>query len=413
MKTPDTERTTTGRAPPSTTSDAGVTLHPGPVSRVRLLGSEILRGLRKHETTPLSNAQHLRAAVEWLAVSQRATGTEGSASAYNLVLGWGGPYPETTGYIVPTLYDYAAATGDEAASERAERMAEWLLTTQFDHGGFPAGDSPDTETEPSVFNTGQILFGLVRAYEETGDERYREAVRRAGEWLVEVQDEAGYWDRFDYHDTVHSYSSRVGWALVRASEVTGEAAFREAASANLHWVARQARGDGWFDHCGFEPGQEPFLHTLAYTVRGLLEGGFALGDDELVAVATRSADALLTRQRRDGILRGQYDESMRPGDYYCLTGNAQMAVVWYRLFEETGAAKYREAGDETVAFLKTRQRMDGPAVVRGGLRGSSPVWGRYMYLRYPNWAAKFLVDALLLADRVADRPPSREHDLIA
>lgn len=403
MTTPQSELVASSTGASAVThAEAGDTLTPGPLARLGLLGSELLRDLRGRETTPGTNAEHLRAAVEWLGRSQHVTDTGGSASAYNLVLGWGGPYPETTGYIVPTLYDYAAATGDETARESAERMAEWLLTTQFEDGSFPAGDSPETETEPSVFNTGQILFGLARAYEETGDGRYREAVRRAADWLVVVQHEAGYWDQFDYHDTVHSYSSRVGWALVRASEVTGETRYREAASANLHWVARQAREDGWFDHCGFEPGDDPFLHTLAYTIRGLLEGGLGLGDDELVAVATRAADSFLVRQRRDGVLRGQYDESMRPRGYYCLTGNAQMAVVWYRLYEETGEAKYREAADETVAFLKTRQRMDGPAVVRGGLRGSDPVWGRYMYLRYPNWATKFLADALLLAERLGE-----------
>jgi hypothetical protein len=28
--------------------------------------------------------------------------------------------------------------------------------------------------------------------------------------------------------------------------------------------------------------------------------------------------------------------------------------------------------------------------------GSFPIWGRYAPLSYPNWAAKFFVDALLL-----------------
>jgi hypothetical protein len=370
-----------------------------PLARARTLVSELVRDARGRETVPGTNAEHLTAAVEWLCASQDATGTGGCASAYNLVLGWGGPYPETTGYIIPTLYDYAEATGDERASERAEGMAEWLLTTQFDHGGFPAGDDPENETDPSVFNTGQILFGLVRAHEETGDDRYVVSARRAAEWLVSVQHEDGYWDQHDYNDTVHSYSARVGWALAEAAELTGEASFREGARANLRWVAAQGRENGWFEHCGFEPGEDPFLHTLAYTVRGLLEGGLLLDDERVLDAATRAADAFLDRQTREGVLKGQYDAGMRPGDYYCLTGNAQMAVVWYRLFEENSEERYRETADETVAFLKTRQRMDGPATVRGGLRGSDPVWGRYMYLRYPNWAAKFLADALLLAER--------------
>jgi len=372
--------------------------------RMWLLIREVLRDLRGYESPPETNTDHLDAAIQWLYASQDATDVGGCASVYNLVLGWGGPYPETTGYIVPTLYDYAALTGDATPRHRAERMATWLLSTQLDDGGFPAGVDPTPETEPSVFNTGQILLGLVRAYEETGEERYREAVRRAGDWLVSVQHADGYWDRFDYNDTVHSYSARVAPALIRAAEVTDEPSFRDAGAANLRWAAGQARGNGWFEHCGFEPGADPFLHTIAYTVRGLLDGGIALDDEEILDAARRSADALHDIKRRDGALRGQYDAEMRPRQFYCLTGNAQMAVVWYRLYGETAEERYREVADETVAFLKSQQRMDGPPAVRGGLRGSDPVWGRYMSLRYPNWAAKFLADALLLAERYDGSP---------
>jgi len=34
--------------------------------------------------------------------------------------------------------------------------------------------------------------------------------------------------------------------------------------------------------------------------------------------------------------------------------------------------------------------------VRGGMPGSNPRSGGYMKHRYPNWAAKFFMDALML-----------------
>jgi hypothetical protein len=33
--------------------------------------------------------------------------------------------------------------------------------------------------------------------------------------------------------------------------------------------------------------------------------------------------------------------------------------------------------------------------IRGGISGSQPVWGKYMTLRYPNWAAKFHSDTMI------------------
>ena len=385
----------------TTVSDVG-SIRGEAVPRASILLAELSNDVVGRSTAPRTNREHATAAVEWLYRAQDATDGGGCASAYNLVLGWGGPYPETTGYIVPTLYDYANRYGSAEARDRAELMASWLLETQFNSGAFPKGDDPETETDPSVFNTGQILFGLVRAYEETGDERYREASRRAGEWLVSVQHPNGYWNRFDYNGVVHSYSSRVGWALLEAADCTGEQPFRAAAKRNLEWVIDQQHDNGWFGLAGFDTGDVPFLHTIAYTIRGVLEGSQLLDDGELLERVRLSADSLLEEQRHRGILRGALDENFDGPEFYCLTGNAQMAVVWYRLFQLTGETAYRSAADRTVRFLKRKQRMGGRPEVRGGLKGSDPVWQRYMYLRYPNWAAKFLVDALLLADAVRD-----------
>jgi hypothetical protein len=33
--------------------------------------------------------------------------------------------------------------------------------------------------------------------------------------------------------------------------------------------------------------------------------------------------------------------------------------------------------------------------LRGAVAGSAPLWGDYMRMRYPNWAAKYHCDALM------------------
>ena len=37
-----------------------------------------------------------------------------------------------------------------------------------------------------------------------------------------------------------------------------------------------------------------------------------------------------------------------------------------------------------------------PAGMQGAVAGSYPLWGRYMRMRYPNWAGKYFCDALLM-----------------
>jgi hypothetical protein len=39
---------------------------------------------------------------------------------------------------------------------------------------------------------------------------------------------------------------------------------------------------------------------------------------------------------------------------------------------------------------------DAADEVRGGIAGSWPIWGAYSRFEFPNWAAKFFADALML-----------------
>jgi hypothetical protein len=101
----------------------------------------------------------------------------------------------------------------------------------------------------------------------------------------------------------------------------------------------------------------------------------------------------LKYEDRDAI--GLFEEEWNDAWYHCLPGNAQVANIWLRLYQETGEEKYLEAGSRTVRFLKRHHSLTGPSSVRGGLPGSYPIFGKYMYLRYPNWGVKFFADALL------------------
>ena len=370
-------------------------------------GRERLRAIvdAARTQTPLAvetgeDEEHLTAAIRWLFRSQDAVDGRGSAATYNLLLGWEPPYPETTGYIIPSLYAYADGVGSgtdlgREARDRASTMVDWLETVQLPCGAFPGGTGEDGD--PNVFNTGQAVFGLVEAARRTDDASYAAAVEEACDWLVDVQDEDGAWRSFDYEGEVHSYTTRVGWALLEGATVVENRAdaYRDAAAANLRWARGKRRPNGWFDDAAFTPGDDPFLHTIAYTIRGLLEGGVRLDDDDLVAAARGSADVLLELQRRLGPLKGAYDAEWSPSRYHCLTGNAQMGIVWLRLHELTGEQKYRLAARESAEFLKRHQALSGADPIRGALPGSYPHVGRYLFLRYPNWATKFFADLLM------------------
>lgn len=112
----------------------------------------------------LTNEEHMKLAAEWLAAAQDATSDGGVSALYSVRTGWDVSYPETTGYIIPTLLNYSRLTGQDTWRERAIRMADWLLSIQLSDGAFPQRTDPVT---PLVFDTGQIIFGLIGAFHET------------------------------------------------------------------------------------------------------------------------------------------------------------------------------------------------------------------------------------------------------
>jgi len=361
-----------------------------------------------------SNSIHSAAAMDWLCRAQDASRDGGVAARYRFSRGWAASYPETTGYIIPTFFNYAALTGEENYRRRAIRMADWLLSVQHENGAFP-GHDVSTKSEPRVFNTGQALLGLVRAFRETGQEAYLQASIRAGDWLVAMQDADGAWNKFAYYQRPHTYYTEVDWPLLELFAATQNAAYHAAAVKHLNWVLPHQQPNGWIDRCGFRDDAAPFLHTIAYTIQGLLESGVNLqpqapAENIYVQAARRASEALLHRYEIRGFMAGQFDRDWKGTvTYSCLTGNAQTAVNWLRLYELTGDARFLNGAVKLNDDVKSTQdlKSNNPGI-RGGIKGSHPIWGRYIYYGYPNWAAKFFVDALLLEDKLLHELYQRE-----
>src|SRR5687768_441667 len=139
--------------------------------------------------------EHLLAAVDWLTRAHDASGNGGVSRAYGVgwhpyfrTRGWQPAYPETTGYIIPTMFDVASHLGRPDLRKRAIRMADWELEVQLSSGAVQGGVIGEQAVPtPAAFNTGQVLFGLVRAHMETGNDDYLVAGRRAADYLVGAQ----------------------------------------------------------------------------------------------------------------------------------------------------------------------------------------------------------------------------------
>jgi uncharacterized protein YyaL (SSP411 family) len=340
---------------------------------------------------------HLQAAMSWLCRAQDACPAGGVALDYSLRCGWSPGYPETTGYIIPTFIRYAAVSGEEEYLERALRMADWELSIQEPDGSFQGGPQ-GSGLGSFVFDTGQVVFGLLEAHRLSGRDKYLQGAVGAGDWLVRMQDPEGMWRRAAYHHIPHVYYTRVAWALAELGNYLDSQVYRDAACRNIDWALTQQLDNGWFRCAGFtEAGHRaPFTHTIAYTIEGVLETGVCLRREDYVDAAARSALAL-QRIGNNGFYHGRYDRDWRSTDRYsCLTGNAQIACIFLRLHEIRGGQGYLEAARAINRFVSRCQEIRGADTTRGAISGSYPIWGGYLRYTFPNWAAKFFADALML-----------------
>jgi len=364
----------------------------------------LVRACRRAITRPVGEAvsleRSLDAAYAWLCAAQDASPDGGVAGCYNLLKGWGGSYPETTGYIIPSFFHYSETRQSPEARRRALRMADWECEVQLPSGAVRSG-MLGVQAAPAVFNTGQVLFGWVAAYAATGDMRYARSAVSAAEWLTGAQDDDGAWRKHLSvltSSTVQAYNVRAAWGLALAGRELNESRWVQAAIRNCDWTLAQQAENGWFAFNAFSDAEDPLLHTIGYVLEGLLGAGQLLGRETYVRAAGKGARPLMEIYRRTGILRGRYDRRWNAAaSWRCLTGEAQIALVLQRLANITGDAIYAETARLLLEGIARLQDAESPyPESRGAVFGSEPIWGGYGPFNYLNWAAKFFMDALML-----------------
>lgn len=88
-------------------------------------------------------------------------------------------------------------------------------------------------------------------------------------------------------------------------------------------------------------------------------------------------------------------------EWSCLTGEAQMANNWMRLYSITGRVEWLSQVPPVLAFLKrTQNRTSDVDGIRGGIKGSFPLNGGYGRFEILNWATKYFADALMRHEQV-------------
>jgi hypothetical protein len=325
------------------------------------------------------------------------------------------PYRETTGYIIPTLLDLAEHLNRPDLASSAERLGEWLAEIQEPSGGFIEHDLRQ-DTKPIVFNTGQILHGFNALILRRGRQDLIPHARLAGDFLVSSADETGSFVRNEHYDMAHAYNVRSAWALLTLGRLLDEKTFENVALANADWTVAQQSGNGFFRNNIFQPGWNANTHGIAYVLQGLVEIHCISGRESYLKAVRRAAERIVAFYGGKRHLASEIGENWEfLSSHRCLTGYAQLAIVFFRLYGLEGDKRYLDAGLNLLDDVAMTQDVTSPATPHyGGIKGSLPIYGRYAPLQYPNWATKFFIDALLAKKAALNGPTHRlSHELSA
>lgn len=351
--------------------------------------------------------KHLEAVIGWL---EQAIyhGKGGVSSHFSLIKRkWADPFPETTGYIIPTLYDYSHFTGHSRYFDLATDLTKWLVKVQMENGACIQGTFSEKKKnlQPVIFNTGQNLLGFIRTYKETGEEKFLHAALKAGEFLISSVDEKGVWNKNLHRNLKHTINTRAAWALLELHNIHSIDEYVSIAISNLDWAHEQQTDNGWLKNGTSRVGGLPNTHFLSYTCEGFFQSYKILKEKKYFDSAEKTAGRLMRIFENRKMLHAFWDENWKnrgryfrngKGKYLCVTGNIQISLVWMWLYEETGDHRYLNSAFKMLDYIKTIQNINSkhPGIY-GGIKGSYPIYGSYSTMSYPNWAAKYFADAIM------------------
>lgn len=375
---------------------------------IRSLSPEGQAEVKKDHKEPLAKdpgkAATVVAALDWLVRAQENSASHdgGVARDYSVKKGWATSYPETTGYIIPTLINGGRYFGNQTYIDSAKKALDWCEKIQLESGAFQGGRI-ENEPVPVTFNTGQILIGLAAGAKEF--DQYHDAMNRAAQWLVDTMDDDGCWRRFGTpfaEQGEKAYETHVSWGLLEAAKVSGNKEFGEAAIKNIRWAMTKQHENGWFDDCCLDQPNSPLTHTLGYVTRGIMEGYLYSRDETMLQSAMKLAGAISTLIDDEGYLPGRWHKDWTPAvSWVCLTGAVQIAHSLLIIYMETGHDKYLETASKLNQYVRRTVRLDGAnEAMIGGIKGSFPIDGLYGRFEYLNWAAKFFIDSNMLEAEV-------------
>ena len=342
---------------------------------------------------------------QWIKSSFDANKDGGSSAYYRFGAGWKGSYPETTGYLIPTIYEYSKFKGNSEWRDLAKKASDWLLSIQDISGGWQ-GLQIDEKCDLRVFNSAMILDGLVATYKIENDKKYLDAAMNGVNWILNKIDSNGFFSENNVSGG-GSFDTLVCACLLMPVQFLEQNEKQNYVAKITHaldaHVALQTE-NGWFRNCNFHKNDTALLHHLGYTLDGLIISSEILENDVYYLAAKKTADKLLSKFEVNlelpAFIKSDWSTHNDLGNTasLCLTVYSQIAIVFQKIYKKENDLRFLSAAlkiNDIISSIGNYHSNNNG--ISYGLSGSYPINGNYQSYQMVNWAAKYHAESLLLS----------------
>lgn len=336
--------------------------------------------------------------ISWIIKSHEATSFNGS-SKYRTVFGkWAEAYPETTGYLLPTLKNADTIIRSKDIKQCLKSNIEYLKSLFHQEGYFDSGDG-----NIFVFDNSQILLGLLLT--EDLNDGIKELTYKNYSWLLKNISPDGVFINYNYKKNYNpSYYARIAWALLLFEKKNG-LNHNQKTKTLLSYITSLQKENKHFKNASFDGSQKSFTHTIIYSYRGLWESYHLLEKTNVLDRLYNDVLEIVTNLNLSKkSFYGIYDDKWQTKTIaLCCAGNAQLAILLLSMYEYRSNPVFLEVIKQLLRPLLKAQKK--PHFFNtGGIPSSIPTWGPYQRFKYTNWTQKFFSDALIRLIKTQELP---------
>ena len=334
----------------------------------------------------------LQSNLRWIYQSFKVNGYQGSSASRTLMGKWAAPYPETTGYLIPTLLEGDKYLPKLGLGDLAKKQRKFFQKLRTKEGGY---FSDLKGAAPIVFDVGQILLGhLALVPHVNNPDQLLQEIELTKDWLKDLVDEEGQFISHNYVKNFQpSYYSRIAWPLAFA-ENTIESKVSARTKKMVDNIVSLQNTNLSFSDWGFRPKEVAYTHTIAYTLPGLWEYAEIVNSKKIKKKVKATLKTINKLVKENNKIAATYDENWQGNDnYVCSAGNAQLALMFIIAYERSGREEYLDSIVTLLSPLLKSQRKI--SLNNGAIPSSLPIWGDYQKMKFTNWTQKFFADVLM------------------